>query len=519
MFLKNFIKSISGGAVTATNYLQEDGLTKRGMDVNTVGMETSKMMFSEYQATLINGAEIDSGWIDYEHVDKLQFSAKSDTAGLTFESYSRADDLQPILTTSNIIPSTFWLGNTTVRQRYVRVKIINNTGGTVNDASLELKGSYGSSDKLSVFSLNIAPTSFSQAALTQSVIIGQTPGGDYVSAQVNEAGASLVSDFGTEVARGLYSNYSITNRFGRNPDVDTGTAPEDVWGNGGGLYTGFNAIANENIETFSASAADIGSVASSGTATSGSASTLGDSGATFVSDGVVVGDCLVNDSDGTHGFVTSLTETELTLFRMNDGAGAIHVNVVGDTYRVVQSAGTGAAVVRLSSVLDIDDVEQLPIYVVLNGVTGVISTGTYGRCSFGKVVHSGSADLNVGLITARQQTTTANIFVAMPILGQSAMAVDTVPAGKRCVLKNLRAGITKSGGAAGSASIGINIREKFGSWNARETFEIETGNHIDQHFDGGIVLEAGTDFKLTAVSVSSNSTIVDGSLEYFFIDE
>ena len=61
--------------------------------------------------------------------------------------------------------------------------------------------------------------------------------------------------------------------------------PQDIWANGG-EYTGVNATANENIQVFSADANDTGSLVSSGTATGGSTTTLVDSGADFVSDGV-----------------------------------------------------------------------------------------------------------------------------------------------------------------------------------------------------------------------------------------
>jgi hypothetical protein len=40
-------------------------------------------------------------------------------------------------------------------------------------------------------------------------------------------------DFLIEVAKGNVAGHAIVNKFGRNPDVDTGTDPEDVWTQGG----------------------------------------------------------------------------------------------------------------------------------------------------------------------------------------------------------------------------------------------------------------------------------------------
>jgi hypothetical protein len=52
------------------------------------------------------------------------------------------------------------------------------------------------------------------------------------------------------VAEGLIAGRFITNKFGSNPDVSTGTAPEDVW-SGGGLYTGFPTGSPETFEILS----------------------------------------------------------------------------------------------------------------------------------------------------------------------------------------------------------------------------------------------------------------------------
>lgn len=62
-------------------------------------------------------------------------------------------------------------------------------------------------------------------------------------------------DYELAVARGLISGHTPWSKFGRNTDIDTGTAPEDVW-EGGGLYTGFPTGAAETMEIASSDAAD-----------------------------------------------------------------------------------------------------------------------------------------------------------------------------------------------------------------------------------------------------------------------
>lgn len=274
----------------------------------------------------------------------------------------------------------------------------------------------------------------------------------------NTGGALLTQDFGNEVSLGIVPGYSIDTKFGRNPDVDTTSTPEDLWG-GSSTYTGFNATANQNIAVVSADANDTGTVVSSGTATGGSATTIVDSSATFSSDGVAAGDCVVNDTQAAHGIVASVdSETQLTVYRMTGARIQGIFNVSGDTYRVVNANSTGAALIRLEGILDEDYVEQTPKYAVLNGASTVTVTVNAIRCSRAKIIIAGSSGVNEGVITINQATTTANVFANVPATGRTTIAATTVPAGKLMVLKRVRAAITRANGSAGSATILLNAR-------------------------------------------------------------
>jgi len=72
---------------------------------------------------------------------------------------------------------------------------------------------------------------------TASFIKGLAPDNTHKVIRVDDVGILIASDFALDVARGLVPGVTKGVQFGRNTDIDTGSAPETVW-NGGGVYTG-----------------------------------------------------------------------------------------------------------------------------------------------------------------------------------------------------------------------------------------------------------------------------------------
>ena len=335
----------------------------------------------------------------------------------------------------------------------------------------------------------------------------------------NRGNALLVSDFETEVALDNVSEYEIDTKFGRNPDIDTGSTPEDLW-NGGSVYTGFNATQDEDIEVFSANAADAGTEVVSSVATGGDGMSLVDNTVNFTSLGVAVGDLVINDTQSIHGVVTAVSTHILTVARMVGGdRGNEEFNNNGDSYRVATAASTGAAVIRLDQLLNSEFERQPSRYVIMNGTTGVTVTGNYMRCPRASVIIAGTGGVNAGAITVRQATTTANVFAVMPTFNQTTIGAFTVPAGKICVMKRIRVAITRANGSAGSATINLNVRRRGEVFRAARVFEVQTGAPTEFTALGGILAAPGSDIKFTIEDVSDNNTVVDGAIEYLLVDE
>jgi len=72
-----------------------------------------------------------------------------------------------------------------------------------------------------------------------------------------DADAATVRSISDEIAiaSGLFTGYSVVNKFGTNSDIDTASVPEDIW-EGGGVYTGFPDSTLEAVEVVSDSAND-----------------------------------------------------------------------------------------------------------------------------------------------------------------------------------------------------------------------------------------------------------------------
>ena len=240
-----------------------------------------------------------------------------------------------------------------------------------------------------------------------------------------------------------------------------------------GLYPGFNAVANQRFGVRSSDAADAGTLESSGTVTSANANQLRDTGATFVTDGVTVGDFVINDTNPSHALIVAVTETQLTTWHWTDGgSNEEYVPSVGDAYRVVSPASTGASFARLDNLLDEDYVRLPSEYVILNGTTEVFTTAQGIRCSRGRAFGGGSGDTNAGDIEIRQETTTANIFAQIAAgTGQTTLGLDTIAASEVGVMTDFTANISRASGNAGSANGRLLVRGRGEIWRAAKNFQ------------------------------------------------
>lgn len=241
--------------------------------------------------------------------------------------------------------------------------------------------------------------------------------------------------YGYDMAEGNISGHTPVHVFGYNDGVaDT---LEDVTELGVDI-TPVPASAI-TMEIDSSAVADAGTVLSSGTATGGSATTLIDTGATFSSDGVAVGDFVANDTTMGHGVVLTIdSETQITL---RDAFEEDGVFSVGDAYRVVTAASTGASVIEVHT-LDANFAEQSQ-FVVTNGQTAVAMTGTHIRVNNAHVMHKGTGAGAAGDITV--QAVGGTVYSKVSAGGNMTLqCFYTISAGKKGYLVGWMGGISST---------------------------------------------------------------------------
>lgn len=287
----------------------------------------------------------------------------------------------------------------TVTKFYARVRLVNNSGAA--QTYLRLQTILGSHDILS----NPLNSTTSQDA--DAVVVKSVP-------------------FDTLVAAGLADGRSITNKFGRNPDIDSGTVPEDLW-NGGGTYTGFPTGAPEELQVFSSSASDTGTI-----------------------------------------IFTYLPTTDSTEWL------------------------TGSA--------------------TLNGTTPVNTGITAYRVHTARYESGSSTAFNVGDITIRHRTTTANVFSVMPAgRSQTNTASYTVPKGHTGVIK--RFSVRVASNTTGTVTGALWVRSNGSSPRLRRPFSAGNGDHFEETIYGGLVLPEKTDIMIRVLTSSANNLEVSGGYD------
>lgn len=322
-------------------------------------------------------------------------------------------------------------------------------------------------------------------------------------------------EFFNEVAKGNVHGYSSISKFGENPDIDMGGF-ETIW-DAGGLYVPptigrIHDIASDSVE-------DAGTIVSSGTATGGSLISLIDSGATFVTDSVAIGDLVLNDDNIEIGIVSAIvSETELTIIGiMRSPVNGLdgNANESGDAYRIVRDAATGAAVFHVLGLDDFFAFKQE--FVVTNGTTNVPTVNTYKRQYRARVFASASAGA-IGVIASTAQTDGTISCQIVDGNNQTLMTVYTIAANKVGMLVGWWARLSKKKVTASNVKLRVGILDGVGYMT--QNGAVDNGGSSEFKYDWAVplIMPGGADIWVEADS-SANDVGLAAGFDMILIDK
>jgi len=192
-----------------------------------------------------------------------------------------------------------------------------------------------------------------------------------------------------------------------------------------------------------------------------------------------------------------------------------------ETLEVVSSStddtsdGTGARTLTLFG-LDENYEDQSETF-TLNGTTGVISSNTFLRVHTAFIASAGSNDFNVGTITVRHSSTTANVFLNMqPSRNQTNCSGYTIPAGKTGYVRRVHASIRGSNSANVDGALWIRT---FGNVpRLRRPFTFAKNDRLNDTIYGGLRLPEKTDIIMRVTSTSANNISLTGGYDIILVD-
>lgn len=201
----------------------------------------------------LGSAETYTGTWERVQGDGVVVSCKTDNGGTLFFDFSNdatnADTFPPSGFT--IASGIHEFHTAKVNGRYFRVRLVNDSGA---QTFLRLYTYFGPHTHGNA-PVGSGVNADSDGMTVKGVLFGKTPSDVYTEILSDEAGGLLTADLAAEIALGNIPGRIIGDKFGRNPDVDSGSTPEDIW-NGGGNYTGHPFSTPETVDVSSADAND-----------------------------------------------------------------------------------------------------------------------------------------------------------------------------------------------------------------------------------------------------------------------
>jgi hypothetical protein len=175
-----------------------------------------------------------------------------------------------------------------------------------------------------------------------------------------------------------------------------------------------------------------------------------------------------------------------------------------EQFEVFSSSASDTGVLTFTYLPTSTSTAYVTATVTLNGTTPVATGVTGYRIHTAQYNNSNATTFNVGEITVRHITTTANIFCKMPIgRSQTNVASYTVPYGYTAYIRRLFCRVI--GGTSGIADGALWIRGNGMSPRLRRPFSSATADAFEELPYGGIAVSQQSDIVVRITGVSTNN--------------
>ncbi len=192
------------------------------------------------------------------------------------------------------------------------------------------------------------------------------------------------------------------------------------------------------------------------------------------------------------------------------------VNVTSDSAQDA-AGGTGCQVLHIEGLTGSG--VEVQEDVTLTGAVAAVSTNSYLRLYRAYVRGCGTDETNAGEITIAQSTS-GDVMAAIEAgVGQTQLALYTIPAGYRGVITKIYAVCRRaaSGSWERQASINLRTREPGYGWRERRPTAVSPSATTLVHLDGGIMVPELTDIVIRVDAVSHSNTEVSGGFDVLLV--
>ena len=322
------------------------------------------------------------------------------------------------------------------------------------------------------------------------------------------------TDFYHEVRNGNVPGHSIVSKFGENPDIDIAGGFETIW-DGGGVYVPPTQARIHDVA--SSTAADAGTVLTTGSADAGDADQLVDATKDFVALGVALGDYVLNDDQITFGIVIVVATTTLTLFggMRNAHSGEVNgSNEDGDSYQVVTNASTGASILHIDGL----DASRLDVheFVVLNGTSNVATVNSYLRQNRARIFGPGTTGA-AGTITSTAQTDGTLTCQVINGNNQTLMAVYSIPSNATAYILSVWQGLSKKQTTSSVSRLRLGQLDSIGFITHVRALDNGGTSDVVHNYPGGLRMSGGLDMWMEA-DADANDTGVTAGFEVMLVE-